>query len=154
MIKQGAYLWFQHNRAAWLKLGFESWTNEPNLYWLTSLGIRVGMFADDTLSGYPKSAVDQYRRIKMEYGKLIKIDSTELSPVLKFTGVQIERNRENGTITIHQERYITQLCEEYKGKFVERETPHGVSEKERKASTISWPSWRVTNLAGVESTSS
>ena len=26
-IKQGAYLWFQHNKAAWLKLGFKSWIN-------------------------------------------------------------------------------------------------------------------------------
>ena len=33
-IKQGAYLWFQHNKNAWLKLGFEVWFGEPNLYLL------------------------------------------------------------------------------------------------------------------------
>ena len=32
-IKQGAFLWFQHNKAAWKKLGFESWYGEPNLYY-------------------------------------------------------------------------------------------------------------------------
>ena len=29
-IKQGAYLWFAHNKAAWLKLGLKAWMNEPN----------------------------------------------------------------------------------------------------------------------------
>ena len=31
-IKQGAALWFMHNRAAWLRLGLKSWMNETNLY--------------------------------------------------------------------------------------------------------------------------
>ena len=52
-IKQGAYLWFQHNKRAWLQLGFEAWFGEPNIYYLKSHGIRVGVFADDILSGYP-----------------------------------------------------------------------------------------------------
>ena len=52
-IKQGAYLWFQHNRAAWTKLGAVLWMNEPNLYWFPDRQVRVGVFADNTLSGYP-----------------------------------------------------------------------------------------------------
>ena len=107
--------------------------NEPNLYWFPEIGTRVGVFADDTLSGYPKQYEDQYRRMKQEYAKIIKIDSTELSPALKFTGVQVERNREEGTVTIHMERYIDQLCDEYKGQFEPCELPYGESEKERKA---------------------
>ena len=47
-IKQGANLWFKHNRAAWLKLGFVSWTNEPNLYYHERLGIRVGECSQTT----------------------------------------------------------------------------------------------------------
>ena len=56
----------------------------------------------------------------------------ELSPVLKFTGVQFDRNRTDGTITIHMERYIEQLCEEYKGQFTPQAIPYSESEKERK----------------------
>ena len=132
-IKQGAYLWFQHNRSAWVKLGAVSWANEPNLYYFEKLGIRVGVFADDTLVGFPKQHTEEWRAIKIEYSKLIKIDKLEITPVLKFTGVQIERNREEGTITIHMERYIEQLCEEYKGQFKEAELPYGESEKSRRA---------------------
>jgi len=132
-IKQGAYLWFQHNRAALTKLGAVSWMNEPNLYWFPSIRTRTGVFADDMLTGYPKEYEEQYKGIKKEYSKLIKIDSYELSPVLKFTGCQFDRSREDGTITVHMERYIDQLCEDYKGQFEPCEMPYGESEKERKA---------------------
>ena len=130
-IKQGAFLWAGHNRKAWLKLGFVSWMNEPNLYLHVGLRIRVGVFADDTLVGYPKAVEEQYKAIKAEYSKLINIDSVSISPVLKFTGVQIERNRSQGTVTIHQYRYIEQLTEEYKGQFEKVDVPHGVSKEER-----------------------
>ena len=44
--------------------------------------------------------------------KIIRISSeNKINPVLKFTGVQIERNRTAQTIRIHQERYITQMGE-------------------------------------------
>ena len=132
-IKQGAYLWFQHNRAAWTKLGAVSWMNEPNLYYFPSVKTRVGVFADDTLSGYPLEFIEQYKSIKKEYSKMIKIDSFELAPVLKFTGCQFDRNRSDGTITVHMERYIDQLCDEYKGQFEPCDMPYGESEKERKA---------------------
>ena len=132
-IKQGAYLWFNHNRAAWEKLGAKSWTNEPNLYLFPELGIRVGVFADDTLSGYPPETLEQYKAIKLEYSKLINIDSIEISPALKFTGVQIIHNKEHGTVTIHMERYIEQLCEDYKGQFEECDVPSGESDADRKA---------------------
>ena len=132
-IKQGAYLWFQHNRAAWIRLGATSCIIQPNLYRLPDIGTRIGVFADDTLSGYPKRYEANYRALKAEYGKLIKIDSVELSPLVKFTGCQVVRDREHGTITVHMERYIIQLCEEYKGQFTPRDMPYNDSEKERRA---------------------
>ena len=55
-IKQGAFLWFQHNKNAWKKLGFDSWYGDRNLYYHQKLGIRVGVFADDTCVGYSKAA--------------------------------------------------------------------------------------------------
>ena len=43
-IKQGGYLWFQHNKRAWVseKIGLVSWFGEPNLYRHPSLRVRVG----------------------------------------------------------------------------------------------------------------
>ena len=130
-IKQGAYLWFQHNKAAWLKLGFKSWINEPNLYIHPELRIRVGVFADDTLAGYKKAIEDQYIAIKDEYSKLINIGTTTISPVLKFTGVQISRDRSSHTLTISQERYIEQLAEDYKSEIKKVDMPFGSSKDER-----------------------
>ena len=105
-IKQGAALWFAHNRAAWLKLGFTSWMNEPNLYWHKRLGIRVGVFADDTLAGYPKSVTREYMAIKAQYAEMINIGSVTISPVIRFTGANITRDRDAGTITVNQTEYI------------------------------------------------
>ena len=88
---------------------------------------------DDTLVGYPRAALDQYKAIKAEYGKLINIGVQEISPVLKFTGVQIVRDRERRTIMIHQRRYIEQMVSEYASEIKDQESPHGVSKIDRTA---------------------
>ena len=111
-IKQGAHLWFELNRGAWLKLGAKSWLNETNLYYHEAMGLRVGVFADDTLAAYPIEELYAYKRIKKEYAKLIKIGTQdEITPAVKFTGVQLERNRKLHQLKIHQERYIEQMAE-------------------------------------------
>ena len=132
-IKQGAFLWFKHNRSAWLKLGFVSWMNEPNLYIHPELRIRVGVFADDMIAGYHRDVKAKYLLIRAEYGKMIKVDSTALTPALKFTGVQISRDRAERTLTLRQERYIEQLATEYDGQFKPQETPHGETKEARQA---------------------
>ena len=53
----------------WLKLGLVSWLNEPNLYYHERLGIRVGVFADDILVGFPPQHMEDYRAIKQQYCK-------------------------------------------------------------------------------------
>jgi hypothetical protein len=62
--------------------------------------------------------------------------SDTISPVLKFTGVQIERDRRTRTITFHQKRYIEQMAESTKQYGIELklyDTPHGSSKEERAA---------------------
>ena len=101
-IKQGANLWFGLNRAAWLRLGCKSWLNETNLYHHDGIQLRVGVFADDTRCGFKHEYRPQYRAMKREYAKIIKIGSSDtIAPALKFTGVQISRDRDARTITIH-----------------------------------------------------
>ena len=134
-IKQGAYLWFGLNKGAWLKLGFKSWLNETNLYKHPSLQIRIGVFADDTISGFHVSVKKEYLAIKAEYAKIIKIGTHDtISPVIKFTGVQIERDRQRRLTTIHQRRYIEQMHASLKAIGVELkpyDTPHGTTKEER-----------------------
>ena len=133
-IKQGAHLWFGLNRGAWLKLGFVTWLNEANLYYHPKLKIRIGVFADDTLIGYPAAVRNEYMAIKSEYAKIINIDNpTVICPALKFTGIQIVRDRREGTLTIHQTHYIEKLELEFKGRIKHQDTPYGVSKEQRTA---------------------
>ena len=53
--------------------------------------------------------------------------------MVKFVGVQVNRDRAAGTITLTQTRYIEQLADEYKGKFRIRSSPYGETKEERSA---------------------
>jgi hypothetical protein len=93
------------------------------------------VFADDTLAGFPSENRYQYLAMKKEYGKIIKIGSSDtISPVLKFTGVQIDRDRPKKIIMIHQTRYIEQMAASLKAEGLvlkQQDTPHGTSKEDR-----------------------
>ena len=91
------------------------------------------MFADDTLAGFKKALGTEYRKFKKAYSILINIESLEINPVVKFTGVQVKCDRDAGTITLNQPQYIQGIADEYKGQFQLQETPHGVSKEKRAA---------------------
>eukprot|EP00966_Prymnesium_polylepis_P038693 898282-Prymnesium_polylepis.1 len=130
--KQGANLWYELNRGAILKVGGKSSLTEANLYLVKAGGFRIGVFADDGMVGFPNDHRSQYIRFKREYDKIIRIGSSDtISPCLKFTGVQIERDRPRRILTIHQRRYLEQLGEQYKDKIKHQDTPHGVSKEQR-----------------------
>ena len=93
----------------------------------------MGVFADDMIAGYHRDVKAKYLLIRAEYGKMIKVDSTALTPALKFTGVQISRDRAERTLTLRQERYIEQLATEYDCQFKPQETPHGETKEARQA---------------------
>ena len=59
-IRQGAALWFKLCRGAILKLGGQSWINEANLYYFPKMRVRMGVFADDIISGYPLEMEHEY----------------------------------------------------------------------------------------------
>ena len=132
-IRQGANLWFAHNSKALKQCGCKSWTNEPNLYLHEKYGFRVGVFADDTLAGYKLKLTHEYKAFKKAYSVLINIEYLEISPVVKFIGIQVSRDRQNKTITLHQAQYIQAVGDEYKGQFELQETPHGTSKDDRAA---------------------
>ena len=51
-IKQGAFLWFNRNKDALEKLGFQCTHAEPNFYRHTAFRIIISVFVDDILPGY------------------------------------------------------------------------------------------------------
>jgi len=99
-IPQGAHLWFNLNRRVMLEIGFESFLSEPNLYRLTGQRIIVGVFADDILAGFHRSAIKVYKKIKLEYSKAIRIGDIAIKPADVFIGVQLRRDRHFETTTL------------------------------------------------------
>jgi len=128
-IKQGAHLWFNLNRRVLLKIGFESSVSEPNLYRLPGQRIIVGVFADDILAGFHRSAIEVYKNIKREYSEKIRIGDIAIKPADVFIGVQLRRDRHFETITLTQESYIKATLERYKTEARQCATPYGGREK-------------------------
>jgi len=92
----------QRNSEALTSVGFVSSLTEPNLYIHQELPIMITVFVDDIIVVYDKSALEAYLQIKEKYAQLIKIGSTDIKKVHKFTGVEIQRDREKRTITLTQ----------------------------------------------------
>jgi hypothetical protein len=122
-IRQGAHIWFKKNRAALTSLDFIPSTNEPNLYTHKEVRIIIGVFADDILVGYHPSCAGQYLRIKAAYAKLITISDPTVIPPAVFTGIEITRDRNAGTLTISQGAYLTKVYEAHKASI--GEIPYG-----------------------------
>ena len=124
-IKQGSYLWFQHNKWAWNKCGLFADLVEPNLYRHAELGILAAVFADDVGSAFPAEKLQDYLRIRAEYGKLIKIDAVSpetVTPLTKFTGINIARDRSAQTVTISMGTYIRKLMDR-RTDIIKRDMP-------------------------------
>ena len=122
-IRQGAYLWQQLNVKALRECGLKNSLAEPNIFVHPTLPIRIGVFADDVFGAFDMKAIDEYRALRLKYSKIIKIDSHDITPITKFTGVEITRDRDAKTGTISQEQYIEQLAVLYKGQFTVHSTP-------------------------------
>jgi hypothetical protein len=131
-IKQGAHLWFNLNRSVLLKLGFVTTVSEPNLYRFPGQRIIVGVFADDILAGFHRSATELYKKLKLEYSRAIKIGDIAIKPASVFIGIELRRDRHNKTITLVQESYIEKTFERYKAEARECSTPYGTREETQK----------------------
>jgi hypothetical protein len=101
-IKQGAFVWFNRNKDALEKLGFQCTHAKPNLYRHTVFRIIIGVFVDDILPAYDIAIRPQYERIKLEYYTYIKIEHLEIIPISLFYCIEIERDRGHKTLMICQ----------------------------------------------------
>ena len=53
----------------------------------------LAVFVDDIIAGFDKNARDAYLHIKEKYAKIIKMGSSDINEVGKFTRVEITRDR-------------------------------------------------------------
>lgn len=86
----------------------------------------MAVFADDIISGYPITATEQYLRIKKEYASCIKVRTLSVIPATVFTIIEITRDRDKGTLTLTQTKFIDKIAEKHKGKFKLQPCPLGM----------------------------
>ena len=103
-LKQAPRAWFQLVKKEFGKLGLQPSDSDPNLF--IGRGVYLLLFVDDMLIIGNRKPVDS---IKREINRLW--DCTDLKAAKTFVGFQIERNRQNRTLRIHQTAYITRLLE-------------------------------------------
>jgi Reverse transcriptase (RNA-dependent DNA polymerase) len=103
-LKQAPRAWFLMVKKFFLELGLRSSVADPNLF--VGLGVSLLLFVDDMLIVGKRPQVDAVKAkiLKQWKGKDLKAVDT-------FVGFQIERNRKERTIKIHQTLYITKLLE-------------------------------------------
>ena len=95
------------------------------MYIHQELPIMIAVFVDDIIVGYEKSVTEMYLQIKEKYAAIIKISTTDITEVHRFTGVEITRDRDRRSITLSQKGYINELSVRYKGKAIESYSPTG-----------------------------
>ena len=110
-IKQGAHLWYQHNKKALIQCGFINAEADTCIWTHKTTRIIIGFSADDGLAAFQLADLGQWKRIKAEYAGHIKIGTLDVIAPIVFTGVEIRRDRSAKTITIPQPAFIAKLYE-------------------------------------------
>lgn len=104
-LKQAPRAWLDEVKQFFLEvLHLKQSEADPNLF--IGPEIWILLFVDDMLIIGPKPAVDT-----MKAKILGRWDGQDLSPAELFVGFQIERDRTNRTLLIHQEMYTNKLLE-------------------------------------------
>jgi hypothetical protein len=110
-LKQAPRLWYEHIDNFLRSLGLLRSEYDPNVY-ISAAGLIpliLLLYVDDILL-FSESA-DRVSELK----KLLhaKYEMTDLGPIRQFLGLEIERDRENRILYIHQSRYIHNLLTTY-----------------------------------------
>ena len=135
-IKQGAYLWFQKNKWAWNKCGLYAKLTDPNLYTHPILRIIAAVFADDCGIGFKEQVKKEYLAIRLEYSKLINIDSPGpdlVVPITMMTGIDVDIDYDAGTVSLSQRTNVGKLALRYKDRVTMNDMPTPPSKAKREA---------------------
>ncbi|KAI0991729.1 hypothetical protein K3495_g16458, partial [Podosphaera aphanis] len=110
-LKQSPREWFLEVKRFFSEMGFKQGNADPNLFISSPMGEKIEivyilLFVDDMLISGSRSLVEQFKLKIMKKWKC-----KNLGPVETFVGFQIERNRTNRSLFIHQKFYIRKLLE-------------------------------------------
>jgi hypothetical protein len=110
-LKQSGREWNTKLDTKLQKIGFECLQSDPCVYIRKTNGIEIiTMWVDDLLL-FTKAKVTM-NNLKRELGNLFEI--TDLGEPSKLVGIEITRDRPNGTLMISQTKYIESILEKEK----------------------------------------
>jgi hypothetical protein len=107
-LKQAPLEWYREIGSYLNQIGFESSNNDPNLY-IHPLGSKMILYVDD-ITIISKS-IDTIKKHKADLMK--KYRMTDLGEISTFLGIEVERNRQQRTLKIHQRSYLERVLERF-----------------------------------------
>ena len=110
-LKQSGREWNHKLDSQLSKIGFKRLHSDPCVYIRNSNGIEIITVWVDDLLLFTKSK-EQMNNLKGELSNLFEI--TDLGEPNKLIGIEITRDRDNGTLTIKQTKYIEAILEKEK----------------------------------------
>lgn len=108
-LRQSPLAWHKEYHHVLLKLGFQQLKSEACIYHNRELEILLGVFVDDFL--LICRSLPTLNKLKQDLSSHWKIK--DLGEVKHFIGLNVERNWDEGTITIHQEKYIKEILHRF-----------------------------------------
>ncbi|KAI1004930.1 hypothetical protein K3495_g3287 [Podosphaera aphanis] len=101
-LKQAPHEWFMMVNAFFKKIGLHAGDSDPNMF--IGNGVILLLFVDDMLITGSRKSVDETKHIILSHWK-----GKDLKETKTFVGFEIERDRHNRTIRIHQKSYTIKL---------------------------------------------
>jgi Reverse transcriptase (RNA-dependent DNA polymerase) len=113
-LKQAPRAWYEHMHEKLGQLGYAVSAADPGLYVCTKVGPDGGrvlllVYVDDMLLASPSAAVVAEAKAQL----LSAFDARDVGGVSDFVGMHIERDVDQGTITISNPRMINDLLSRY-----------------------------------------
>ncbi|KAI5073008.1 hypothetical protein GOP47_0013114 [Adiantum capillus-veneris] len=109
-LKQSPRLWFQRFNKLMLSLGYTRLLSEPNIYirHTQHSPLVVALYVDDIPLLGTKSEVI---KAKSEIASAFSI--TDLGPLTYFLGLQVKRDRQLGTLLVHQSKFVQEIFKQF-----------------------------------------
>ena len=113
--RQGAHLFSVANAEEMTKQDFTRSKTEPNIFWKTigDTTLKVGVYVDNLLMAHPRTDAGKKMRIDFMTHYKKRFNTEERGIPTKFMGIEINRRRDDKTITISQEQYIGESCDKF-----------------------------------------
>lgn len=115
-LKQSGRKWFQRLEKSILKMGFGKSDSDPSLYVHTrgSSYLFLLVYVDDILLASNASHLLQVIKHLLS----AEFEMTELGEPAYLFGIEIHRDRQAGTLSLSQSKYIDDMLDKFKDKWL------------------------------------